>query len=208
MLSVDVTRRLGDFTLHAAFESAGKLTALFGASGSGKTTLVNLIAGLIRPDSGRIVVDGRTLVDTSGRVLLPASKRHIGYVFQDARLFPHLTVAQNLRYGRFFAPRGERYADFDAVVDLLGIGSVLGRRPARLSGGEKQRVAIGRALLASPRLMLMDEPLASLDGARRLEIMGVIERIRDELKLPILYVSHDRGEIDRLATSVIRLGES
>lgn len=207
MLSVDVTRRVGDFTLQAAFETAGRLTALFGASGSGKTTLVNLIAGLVRPDSGRITVDGRTLTDTSSRIVLPASRRRIGYVFQDARLFPHLTVAQNLRYGRFFAPRGERYAEFDTVVELLGIGPLLGRRPERLSGGEKQRVAIGRALLASPRLILMDEPLASLDEARKSEILPYVERLRDEAAIPIVYVSHSVAEVSRLATDVVVMRE-
>lgn len=203
MLSVDVTRRLGDFTLDAAFKSAGKLTALFGASGSGKTTLVNLIAGLLRPDSGSITVDGRVLADTASRVSLPAARRRIGYVFQDARLFPHMSVAQNLRYGRFFAPRGERYAEFDTVVDLLGIGHVLNRRPEKLSGGEKQRVAIGRALLAGPRLILMDEPLASLDEARKSEILPYVERLRDEAGIPIVYVSHSVAEVSRLATDVV-----
>src|SRR5690606_11400375 len=159
-ISVDVTHRLGAFRLEARFESAGPLTAFYGPSGSGKTSLVNLIAGLIRPDAGRIAVGGRGLVDTDAGVFVPVHRRRIGYVFQDARLFPHLTVAQNLRYGRFFTPPRERRADAAAVIDLLGIGHLLERRPGLLSGGEKQRVAIGRALLASPRLVLMDEPLA------------------------------------------------
>ncbi len=149
-LSVDVRHRLGAFELDAAFESGGRLTALFGASGSGKTSLVNVIAGLIRPDSGRIAADGRVLVDTAKRIFVPKHRRRIGYVFQDARLFPHMTVSQNLAYGSWFAPRGERHAERAVVVELLGIGDLLDRKPNLLSGGEKQRVAIGRALLASP----------------------------------------------------------
>ena len=204
-LAVAVRRRLGSFTLDVAFESAGRLTALFGPSGSGKTSLVNLIGGLGRPDAGRIAIDGKPLVDTEARVFVPMHRRRVGYVFQDARLFPHLTVRQNLRYGRFFTPAAERYADFDRVVDLLGIGRLLDRRPDRLSGGEKQRVAIGRALIASPRLMLMDEPLASLDEARKAEILPYVERLRDEGGIPIVYVSHAIGEVARLATDIVVL---
>lgn len=202
-LSVDIGHRLGALKLEVRFESAGHLTALFGPSGSGKTSLVNLVAGLIRPDTGRIVIDGRTLVDTASRTFLPAHGRRVGCVFQDARLFPHLTVRSNLLYGRWFTPRAERYAEFDRVVDMLGIGHILARRPALLSGGEKQRVAIGRALLASPRLLLMDEPLASLDDARKAEIMPYLERLRDETKVPIVYVSHSVAEVARLATDIV-----
>ncbi|PSJ64750.1 molybdenum ABC transporter ATP-binding protein [Kumtagia ephedrae] len=204
-LSVRIRHKQGDFLLDAAFESSGRLTALFGPSGSGKTSLINMIGGLVRPREGRIVVDGRVLVDADKRVFVPKHRRRIGYVFQDARLFPHMTVAQNLGYGRFFTPAAERYADFSAVVDLLGIGHLLARRPASLSGGEKQRVAIGRALIASPKLILMDEPLASLDDARKAEIMPYIERLRDETKIPIVYVSHSVGEVARLATGVVVL---
>jgi molybdate transport system ATP-binding protein len=204
-LSLDIHHRLGDFVLDAAFESSGRLTALFGSSGSGKTSIVNLIGGLIRPRRGRIMVDGIVLVDTDRSTFVPSHKRRIGYVFQDARLFPHLSVAQNLRYGRFFTLAAERYADFDAVVELLGIGDLLARRPGLLSGGEKQRVAIGRALIASPRLILMDEPLASLDDARKAEILPYIERLRDETKIPIVYVSHSAAEVARLATDVVVL---
>ncbi len=204
-LSVDIQHRLGAFSLDAAFETSGRLTALFGPSGSGKTSLVNLIGGLLRPDSGKIVADGRVLVDTASGVFVPRHKRRIGYVFQDARLFPHMTVGQNLRYGRFFAPVSERYGDMGGVVELLGIGHLLDRKPGSLSGGEKQRVAIGRALLASPRLILMDEPLASLDEQRKAEIMPYIERLRDETKIPIVYVSHSVAEVARLATDMVVL---
>jgi molybdate transport system ATP-binding protein len=204
-LSVDVRHHQGDFLLDASFDSAGRLTALFGPSGSGKTSLVNIIGGLIRPQHGRVVAGGRVLVDTAARTFVPMHKRRIGYVFQDARLFPHLTVRQNLGYGRFFTPAAERYADFSDVVDLLGIGHLLDRRPASLSGGEKQRVAIGRALIASPKLILMDEPLASLDEARKTEIMPYLEKLRDESRIPIVYVSHSVVEVARLATDVVVL---
>ena len=204
-LHVDIRHRLGVFALDAAFETSGRLTALFGPSGSGKTSLVNLIGGLLRPDEGRIAADGRVLADTAARVFVPKHKRRIGYVFQDARLFPHMTVGQNLRYGRFFTPPSERYGDIDGVVDLLGIGHLLDRRPGLLSGGEKQRVAIGRALVASPRLILMDEPLASLDDRRKAEIMPYIERLRDETRIPIVYVSHSVAEVARLATDIVVL---
>jgi len=204
-LAVAVRRKLGAFALDAAFESAGRLTALFGHSGSGKTTLVNLIAGLERPDAGRIAVDGHALVDTAARCFVPAHRRRIGYVFQDARLFPHLTVRQNLAYGRLFAPRADRWADVPRLVELLGIGPLLDRRPGRLSGGERSRVAIGRALAASPRLLLMDEPLASLDEARKAEILPYVERLRDEAAIPIVYVSHAIAEVARLATDIVVL---
>lgn len=204
-LVVDVRRRLGAFRLDAAFESTGRLTALFGRSGSGKTTLVNLISGLERPDDGVISVDGRALVDIAARVCVPAHRRRIGYVFQDARLFPHLTVRQNLAYGRFFVPSRDRWAEMPRIVEMLGIGELLDRRPGRLSGGEKQRVALGRALAASPRLLLMDEPLAALDAARKDEILPYIERLRDEVGVPIVYVSHAIAEIARLATDVVVL---
>ena len=204
-LAIDVRQRLGAFALNAAFESGGRLTALFGPSGSGKTALVNLIAGLGRPDEGRIAVDGRILVDTRARTFVPAHRRRIGYVFQDGRLFPHLTVRQNLAYGRLFARRTDAWADLPRIVDLLGIGHLLDRRPARLSGGERSRVAIGRALAASPGLMLMDEPLAALDEARKAEILPYVERLRDEVGIPIVYVSHAIAEVAQLATDIVVL---
>lgn len=202
---VDLAHRLGAFDLDVRFESAGGLTALFGRSGSGKTSVVNLVGGLMRPDRGRIVVDGRVLVDTGAKTFVPSHKRRIGYVFQDARLFPHLSVRQNLVYSSWFTPAAERRQPFDQVVALLGIGHLLERRPARLSGGERQRVAIGRALLASPRLLLMDEPLAALDETRKAELMPYIERLRDEAKIPILYVSHSVSEVLRLASDLVVL---
>lgn len=206
-VAVDIDHRLGAFGLDARFASSGRLTALFGPSGSGKSSLISVIAGLMRPVKGRVEVDGRVLVDTEGGIFVPKHKRRVGMVFQDALLFPHMSVAHNLRFGRWFTPASERYADFDAVVELLGIGALLERRPGKLSGGEKQRVAIGRALLASPKLLLMDEPLASLDDARKAEILPYIERLRDETRIPIVYVSHSIAEVARLASDVVVLAE-
>jgi molybdate transport system ATP-binding protein len=206
-LAIDITHRQGSFLLDARFEVERGLIALFGRSGSGKTSLVNIIAGLIRPERGRVAVDDMVLVDTSRGVFIPRHRRRIGYVFQEGRLFPHLTVRQNLLYGRWFAPQADRSDDLDHVVELLGIEALLERRPGRLSGGEKQRVAIGRALLANPRLLLMDEPLASLDEQRKAEILPYIERLRDESRIPIIYVSHAIGEVARLASTVVLLAE-
>lgn len=206
-LEVDVAHRLGRFSLQARFEAERGLTALFGRSGAGKTSLVNVIAGLLRPERGRVAVEGHTLVDTENGVFVPPHRRRIGYVFQEARLFPHLTVRHNLLYGRWFTPRADRREKLDYVVDLLGLGSLTDRRPADLSGGEKQRVAVGRALLASPRVLLMDEPLAALDTPRKDEILPYIERLRDEVKIPIVYVSHAVAEVARLATTVVLLSD-
>lgn len=205
MIEIDIRHRQGTFGLDVSIQSMSRLTAIFGASGSGKTSVLNVVAGLIAPQSGRVVVDGRTLLDTEGGVRLAPHRRRVGYVFQEARLFPHLTVRRNLLYGRFFTRRAERFGSLDEVVSLLGLDHLLQRRPSSLSGGERQRVAIGRALLASPRLLLMDEPLASLDDDRKNETMPYLERLRDELKVPILYVSHSRAEVDRLAGSIIML---
>lgn len=205
MIEIAVRHRQGDFTLDVSFKTDARILALFGPSGSGKTTLLNIIAGIVLPDEARIVVDGRVLTDTAAGISEPLHKRRIGYVFQDARLFPHLTVLQNLRYGRWFTPKFERYGSLQEIVALLGIEHLLKRKPATLSGGERQRVAIGRALLASPRLLLMDEPLASLDVARKAETLPYIERLRDELKIPVIYVSHSREEVDRLAQQIVCL---
>jgi molybdate transport system ATP-binding protein len=206
-LEVDLDHARESFHLSARFSAAPGLTALFGRSGSGKTTLVDIVGGLIRPDRGKVAIDGQALVDTERGLFVPKHRRRIGYVFQDSRLFPHLSVRGNLLYGRWFAGDGGAAADLASVVELLGIGHLLERRPESLSGGEKQRVAIGRALLAQPRLLLMDEPLASLDEARRAEILPYIERLRDEAGVPILYVSHSVTEVARLATTVVILTE-
>src|SRR5690606_29490514 len=206
-LIVEAKHRQGDFSLDASFSSEGGLTALFGPSGAGKSSLVNIISGLVRPDHGRVIVNGEVLLDTAQQIFVPRHRRRIGYVFQEDRLFPHLTVRQNLLYGHWFTARADRYESLDHVVDLLGIAHLLGRKPVRLSGGEKQRVAIGRALLASPRLLLMDEPLASLDDARKAEILPYIERLRDETKIPIVYVSHSVAEVARLASDVVMLSD-
>lgn len=205
MIRVDVALKLGAFDLDIAFENDVGITALFGRSGSGKSTAINLIAGLAHPDRGRIVLDGRILVDTETGVFVPKYRRRVGLVFQDTQLFPHLSVRQNLLFGSWFAPKAERSIAFDPVVETLGIGHLLKRKPARLSGGEKQRVALGRALLASPKLLLMDEPLASLDTERKLEILSLIETLRDEFRVPIVYVSHAVEEVARLASRVVVL---
>jgi molybdate transport system ATP-binding protein len=207
MLDVDIRHRLGDFTLDAQFATGPGLVALFGKSGSGKTSIVNALAGLVRPEHARVTLNGVDLVDTQRRLFVPPHKRRIGYVFQDARLMPHLTVRQNLLYGRYFAPPGNDGPSLEHVVDLLGIENLLDRRPARLSGGETQRVAIGRALLAKPRLLLMDEPLASLDDQRKAEILPYIERLRDESGVPIVYVSHSIAEVARLASTMVLLSD-
>jgi len=205
ILDVDIRHRQGDFELRARFRSEGRLTALFGPSGSGKTSLINAIGGLVRPDEGRIAVKERVLVDTQRGVFVPKHRRRIGYVFQEGRLFPHLNVRQNLLFGRWFTPRNKRSASFEGIVELLGIGHLLERWPSTLSGGEKQRVAIGRALLSDPQLLLMDEPLASLDEARKAEIYPYIERLRDHGHVPMVLVSHSVAEIARLATSIVVL---
>lgn len=205
-LEIDIAHDYGGFALQAQFTCAPGLTALFGRSGAGKTTLVNAIAGLLTPRRARISINGRVLNDTTAGINVPPHQRRIGYVFQEARLFPHLTVRNNLLFGRFFARRTDTIA-FDHVVELLGIAPLLQRRPATLSGGERQRVAIGRALLARPELLLMDEPLAALDGARKEEILPYLERLRDELRLPIVYVSHAIPEVTRLADTVVLLSD-
>ena len=205
MLSVDVVKRLGEFSLAANFDATGGATALFGPSGSGKTSIVHMIAGLVSPDRGRIALGDQVLFDSAARINVPAHRRRIGTVFQEGRLFPHLTVQQNLDYGRWM---GRLPADEDErarVIGLLNIGHLLTRRPGHLSGGERQRVAFGRALLMKPRLLLLDEPLASLDRARKQEILPYLATLRDEARVPMIYVSHQAGEIIRLASQVVRI---
>ncbi|CUH49021.1 molybdenum ABC transporter ATP-binding protein [Ruegeria atlantica] len=204
-LSVRLQHELPDLKLDLSFDAPPGVTVLFGRSGSGKTTIVNAVAGLVKPMAGRVAVDGWELFDTAQGLWLPPHKRRLGYIFQEGRLFPHLTVRQNLFYGKWFAPKGARRESPDKVIEMLGIGHLLNRRPSGLSGGEKQRVAIGRALLASPRLILADEPLAALDDARKAEILPYFERLRDEVSVPILYVTHSAAEVARLATSVVAL---
>ncbi|AFL53925.1 molybdate transport system ATP-binding protein [Sinorhizobium fredii] len=202
-LEVEARHRIGSFVIDAAFRSEGGVTALFGRSGSGKTSLINIIAGLLKPDAGRILLDGDVIADSKRRLFTPVHRRRFGYVFQEARLFPHLSVRKNLAYGRWFAAAGKSTSEFAKVVEMLGIGDLLERRPSTLSGGERQRVAVGRALLAAPRLLLMDEPLAALDEARKAEILPYLERLRDETRIPIVYVSHSVAEVARLAERVV-----
>jgi molybdate transport system ATP-binding protein len=203
---ISVRRRVGAMNISLELQAEPGLTALFGPSGAGKTSLLNMVAGLLRPDEGRIAVAGELLFDSGAGIDLPPERRRAGYVFQDGRLFPHKRVRANLLYGHHLAAPEHRWMDFDEAVAFLGIGHLLDRWPATLSGGEAQRVAMGRALLSGPKFLLMDEPLSSLDAPRRGEIMAVIETIRDRLKLPILYVSHDRAEVERLATRIVPVG--
>lgn len=203
-MEINVTRKQGDFLVDAVFEGPESgVTALFGPSGAGKTSLINMVAGLMRPDAGRIQINSLCLFDSARRIDLPPERRRIGYVFQDGRLLPHLSVRANLTYGMHLTPSDHRFVTFDAVVELLGISHLLGRRPARLSGGEKQRVAIGRALLTSPAMLLMDEPLASLDASRKSEVLPFIMRLSREYAIPILYVSHIMDEILNLADHLV-----
>ena len=205
MLQVDVAKKLGEFTLEATFTSEGRVTGLFGASGAGKTSLINMIAGLVKPDRGTIALDGETLDDSAAGLHVPPYRRRIGYVFQDARLFPHLDVRQNLDYGRRMNRLEQDAAQQKRVIDLLDIGALLNRRPGRLSGGERQRVAFGRALLSKPKLLLLDEPLGALDEERKREILPYLVRLRDEAGIPMVYVSHDAAELRQLATQIVML---
>ena len=193
--------------VEARFSSAARVLALFGRSGSGKSTVVNMIAGLVAPERGRVVIDGETLFDSECGINVPVEQRGVGYVFQEGLLFPHLSVRQNLEFGAARRGGASTGVPFDQVVSLLGIEPLLGRSAPTLSGGEKQRVAIGRALLSRPRLLLMDEPLAALDTGRRSEILRLIERVRDECNVRIVYVSHSIGEVSRLADDVVLMNE-
>ena len=205
MLRVEVFKQLGEFSIEASFTSEGRVTGLFGASGAGKTSLINMIAGLLKPDRGFIAIDNETLDDTAARVHVPPYRRRIGYVFQDARLFPHLDVSQNLDYGRRMNGLPRDPQSEARITDLLDIGGLKDRRPGQLSGGERQRVALGRALLSKPRLLLLDEPLGSLDEGRKVEILPYLVRLRDESGIPMVYVSHDAAELRQLATQIVML---
>jgi molybdate transport system ATP-binding protein len=205
MLTVAVEKRLGAFSLNTQFTCESGATALFGASGAGKTSMIGMIAGLLRPDRGRIVLDGDVLFDKAARIDVPAWRRRIGTVFQEGRLFPHMSVRHNLDYGRRMSGHTADPQSFAHVVDLLDIAPLLERRPGKLSGGERQRVAIGRALLMRPRLLLLDEPLASLDAARKADILPYLERLRDQAQVPMIYVSHDATEVKRIASRVVIL---
>lgn len=202
MLEIDLIHRQGDFTLTARFAAGPGVTILLGPSGAGKTTLLDLVAGLKRPESGHIRVDGTVLTDAKAGIFQAPHQRRIGYVFQEARLFPHLSVRQNLLYGRLFT-RAAPPAGLEHIADLLDIAPLLARRPRDLSGGERQRVAIGRALLAAPRLLLLDEPLSALDAARKAELLPYLVRLRDQMRLPMLYVTHQPMEVATLATGWI-----
>jgi molybdate transport system ATP-binding protein len=196
--------RLDDFQLDAAFAGADRVTALFGPSGAGKSTILRLIAGLLKPDEGRIVLAGQTVFDSAAGINLPARCRRVGLVFQDGLLFPHLTVRQNLLYGPW-ARHAKRPASFDTTIEILAIGHLLDRAPRHLSGGERQRVAIGRALLSDPAVLLMDEPVAAIDQERRAEILPYLKTLTQQFTVPMLYVSHAMEEVEQLAHQIVRI---
>ena len=204
-LDVDITLQRTTLNIAVTFTAAVGVTALFGASGAGKTSVLNMIAGVVAPTAGRIVAEDAVLFDKAVGIALPANERRVGYVFQDGRLFPHLSVQHNRTYGYKLVPAAHRYVEPLDVIALLGLGGLLDRRPGTLSGGEQQRVAIGRALLTSPRILLLDEPLSSLDAGRKAEIMPYLERLRDSVRVPMIYVSHERAEIARLAARVVHI---
>ena len=200
---IDIALQRGGFARDIRIHDDARVIAIEGASGCGKTSTLHAIAGLVNPASGRISIDGHVLVDTSAGIDVPTHRRAIGYVFQDLRLFPHRTVRQNLRYGMHGHAASK--LGFDEVIDLLGIGALLQRRTTHLSGGEAQRVAIGRALLSQPALLLLDEPLSSLDAARRAELIPYLQRLRDQVAIPMIYVSHHDAELRALADAVHRI---
>jgi molybdate transport system ATP-binding protein len=205
MLAVQAEKQLGEFAVNVSFTSDTAATALFGPSGAGKTSVINMIAGLLKPERGRIVLGDDVLFDSATGINVPAWRRRIGYVFQEGRLFPHFSVKRNLDYGRWVSGHASDPRQLSHVIDLLNIGHLLDRRPGKLSGGERQRIAVGRALLMQPRLLLLDEPLASLDAARKHDILPYLERLRDEARVPLIYVSHNAAEIKRIASRVVCL---
>ena len=204
-LNVRLKHQLGDLLIDVDFQTSSRLTAIFGKSGSGKTSIINMVAGLIKPAQGLIVVDDRVLFDSELGVNIPVHQRRIGYVFQDGLLFPHLNVQHNLNFGTRFYRHANQALNPNDIVALLGLQTLLKRKPINLSGGEKQRVAIGRALMSNPSLLLMDEPMASLDEARKSEILPYIEKLRDVMNIPIIYVSHAKDEVERLAGDVVQI---
>jgi molybdate transport system ATP-binding protein len=206
-LEVAIRHRLERIAIDVSLTAGAGLTAIVGPSGAGKTTLLHVVAGLLHPDEGRIVVGGDVLVDTARGLFVPPDRRHIGYVTQDSRLFPHLTVRQNLAYGHWFTRDADRRLSVEAAIAMLDLEGLLARRPARLSGGERQRVALGRALATSPRLLLLDEPLAAVDVGRRQEILPYLDRLRQELALPTVYVTHALDEVRARAESIVALDE-
>ena len=205
MLAVQAEKQLGEFAVNVSFTSDTAATALFGPSGAGKTSVINMIAGLLKPERGRIALGDAVLFASATGINVPAWRRRIGYVFQEGRLFPHFSVKRNLDYGRWVSGHASDPRQLSNVIDLLNIGHLLDRRTGKLSGGERQRVAVGRALLMQPRLLLLDEPLASLDAARKHDILPYLERLRDEARVPLIYVSHNAAEIKRIASRVVRL---
>jgi len=205
MLAVQAEKQLGEFAVNVSFTSDTAATALFGPSGAGKTSVINMIAGLLKPERGRIVLGDEVLFDSVTGINVPTWRRRVGYVFQEGRLFPHFSVKRNLDYGRWVSGHASDPRQLSHVIELLNIGHLLDRRPGKLSGGERQRVAVGRALLMQPRLLLLDEPLASLDTARKHDILPYLERLRDEARVPLIYVSHNAAEIKRIASRVVRL---
>jgi len=205
MLAVQAEKQLGEFAVNVSFTSDTAATALFGPSGAGKTSVINMIAGLLKPERGRIVLGDEVLFDSVTGINVPTWRRRVGYVFQEGRLFPHFSVKRNLDYGRWVSGHASNPRQLSHVIDLLNVGHLLDRRPGKLSGGERQRVAVGRALLMQPRLLLLDEPLASLDTARKHDILPYLERLRDEARVPLIYVSHNAAEIKRIASRVVRL---
>jgi molybdate transport system ATP-binding protein len=207
MIDVDIEQLLGTFHLEVKFAAEAPIVGLFGRSGSGKSSVINAIAGITKSLRGSIRINDLFLFDAARKIDVPPEQRRVGYVFQDALLFPHMDVESNLLYGQRLRSHQDRFIKEVRVVELLGLGALLRRKPRALSGGEKQRVAIGRALLAQPRILLMDEPLAALDVPRKTEVLDYIERLRDEFNIPIVYVSHSVTEITRLADTVVVLSE-